>query len=427
MLQTPRMTNGTYDILVIGGGPAGSTAAALARKHGLKVAVVEKEKFPRFKIGESLLPNGNALMRETGVWPKIEQAGFVKKFGAYFFLPSGDLQKEVIFSDGLVRGLENTFQVERATFDKILLDHAAELGAHVFENTAAKSVRADGDVSHVTLSHNGAERTVSARWILDGSGRENVFSCDLKRKFDAPRLEKRIAVYTHFSGVPRAEGKAAGHTIVIRLKRGWFWVIPVSEEHTSVGLVTEVDDLKGLAPAEAFQRAVDDTPRLKEWLRNAERVMEFKVTSDYSYFREELARDRLILLGDSAGFFDPIFSSGVYVAMYSAKRAIEMVLAADAAQRPLTRSECVRYTKRIKQNARVFEKLIHAFYDNDSFAIFMSTNPPFRIDRGINSIVAGYSEINFAIWWRLQFFLVVCRLQKYFRLTPPIAFSPANS
>ena len=120
------------------------------------------------------------------------------------------LAAAVIFSEGLVQGLENTFQVERSRFDKILLDHAAELGAHVFEETTAKSIEVQGERTAVTLSHRGEERVVSARWILDGSGRENAFTCDLKRKFDPPRLGKRLAIYTHFRDVPRAEGYAAG-------------------------------------------------------------------------------------------------------------------------------------------------------------------------------------------------------------------------
>lgn len=419
------MENCDYDVLVIGGGPAGSTAAALARQRGFRVALVEKERFPRFKIGESLLPNGNAILRESGAWPKVEAAGFVKKFGAYFFLPDGDAQKEVIFSEGLVPGLETTFQVDRARFDQILLEHAAELGAEVFQPATVTKLETGPEATRVSFQSDGQEKVVTARWILDAGGRDNLFTCDLKRRLDPPSLEKRVALYAHYRGVHRAEGRAAGHTIVIRLEQGWFWVIPIGPDETSVGLVTELRALQGSTPADVFRQAIDATPRLRRWLRQAETISPLRVTSDYSYFRESLARDRLILLGDSAGFFDPIFSSGVYVAMHSARRAVELVArAAKAGHRPLSTRECAAYTGEIKRNARVFEKLIRIFYDNSSFAIFMSPRPPLRLDRGLNSIVAGHTRLVWPIWWRLQLFLLICRLQKKFRLSPPVSFSP---
>jgi flavin-dependent dehydrogenase len=416
-----------YDVLIVGAGPAGSTAAAFARQQGLRVALAEKEAFPRFKIGESLLPHGNHLLRETGVWPKIEAAGFIKKFGAYFYLGSGEAQKEVIFSEGIVRGLDYTYQVERARFDEILRDHAAELGAEILPRTTVRSVEITNDGCRVRVQNGEGEQTLHVGWVIDAGGRDNTFASDLKRSFDPPRLARRIAVYSHFEHVKRAEGREAGHTIVVRLNHGWFWLIPIDAHRTSVGLVTRAEDARahGGDPAQLFAATVASTPRLRALLEGATPTQPFRVTADYSYFRQQLADRRLILTGDAAGFFDPIFSSGVYVAMNSAKLAIELIARAHREGRTLAPAEEQRYTRVVKAHARVFEKLIHAFYDNDQFAVFMSRRAPLRVDRGITSIVAGHAELPWPVWWRFHLFLFVCRLQKRLRLAAPIAYDPS--
>lgn len=418
-----------YDVLVIGAGPAGSTAAALARQRGLSVGIIEKELFPRFHIGESLLPNGNAVLRETGAWPKVERAGFFKKYGAFFFVSEGSATKEVIFSRGMMPGLNYTYQVDRAKFDALLLEHAQELGAEALLETTVTGLVTSPTGCQVTVKRGGAEQTLSSRWILDGSGRENVFSCPLKRAMEPARFTRRVAIYSHFHGVERAPGDAAGHTVVVRLPDGWFWLIPLDEGKTSVGLVTSVDALrqKRAEPAETFSEIVAASPTLRRLMADAQAVEPFRVTSDYSYFRTTLAADRLVLIGDAGGFFDPIFSSGVYVAMYSAKRAVELIHRAHKDNRSLTPTECRGYTRGLKRHAGVFGKMIHAFYDNDSFSVFMSPRPPLQMERAINSIVAGHAELPWRLWWRFHGFLVVCRLQRYFRVAERVVFSSMAS
>ena len=206
-----------YDVLIIGGGPGGSTAAAYARQQGLRTLLVEKCEFPRFRIGESMLPTTNAILRETGAWPKIQAAGFIPKYGAMFYLANGPAEKEVDFRNSLIPGLESTYQVERAKFDGILLDHARVLGTEVRMSTTVRSLVSDGVGNRVELEDTGGRRMVTARWVLDASGRDNVFTTDQKRALDPPTSAKRMAVYSHFCGVPRPEGRRAGHTIVVRL------------------------------------------------------------------------------------------------------------------------------------------------------------------------------------------------------------------
>lgn len=420
-----------YDVLIIGAGPAGSSAATRTAAAGLKTLVVEKETFPRFRIGESLLPCGNALLRETGVWPKIEAAGFIPKYGASFHLADGSADKEVIFSNGLIPGLDQTFQVERSKFDTLLLDHARETGATVRTATTARAISSDTEGHRITLesADDGSSTEITARWIIDSSGRDQFFPSELKRVLDPSPFPKRVAIYNHFTHVARAEGMAAGHTVIVRLPDGWFWIIPIDAERTSVGLVTTVEAMRGarLQPAEFFTQAVASSSKLRELMTGSRPVMSFHVTSDYSYFRRELAAPRLILTGDAGGFFDPIFSSGVYMACLSAKSAAELVVRGHCANRSLTARECLRYTRDFKTHAGVFQKLIAAFYDNASFSVFMCAKPPLGLAPTITSIVAGHSRLTWSMWWRFKIFLLVCRLQHRVPMVPDLSISSTVS
>jgi len=414
-----------YDVLVIGGGPAGSCAAWHTLKAGLRTLVVEREPFPRFRIGESLLPHGNALLRETGVWPKIEQAGFIDKYGASFFLSNGLAHKEVVFARAIVPGLDRTYQVERSRFDAILLDHAREAGAEVRTRVTVRSVVAEGKGHRVSLETASGAEEVSARWIVDASGRDTFFPGELKRDLDPAQLPRRLAIYSHFRGVRRAAGTAAGHTVIVRLPDGWFWIIPIDAERSSVGLVTTAAAMRKAKtePAEFFRQSVESSPKLKKMMAGSEPVMEFHVTADYSYFRRRLAAGRMVLVGDAGGFFDPIFSSGVYMATYSAKLAAEMIARAHHQNRALSSGECRRYSNHIKAHAGVFRKLIDAFYDNDSFAVFMCKRPPLNLSPAITAIVAGHARLIWPVRWRFYAFLIVCRLQRRFPMVPRINFA----
>jgi flavin-dependent dehydrogenase len=412
---------GDFDVIVVGGGPAGSCAASRARQHGLRTLVVEKCAFPRFHIGESLLPAGNRVLREIGVWPKIEAAGFIPKFGAEFHTADGSATKKVVFRNSLIPGLDSTFQVERARFDAVLLDHARSLGAEVRMETTVRRIESADDGHRVVLATGRGEETVSAPWVIDATGRETGIVSEQKRALDPSPFPKRMAIYSHFRGVPRAEGPEGGNILVVRLGDGWFWIIPIDAERTSVGLVTTVAAFRaaGDKPEVYFQRAIDGSPKLQELLGGATATMGFHVTSDYSYFRRELAQERLILAGDAGGFFDPVFSSGVYMATWSGAFAADLVANAHAAGRGLTPAERRRYTRTIKRHAGVFQKLIAAFYDQDAFDVFMCQVVPFDIARGLTSIVAGHANLTWGLWWRYKLFLTVCRLQRYWKVVKP--------
>jgi flavin-dependent dehydrogenase len=403
------------DLLVIGGGPGGSSAAAFARLRGMSVCLAERDTFPRFHIGESLLPMGNALLREAGVWPKLEAAGFVRKFGAEFILADGPGEKEIVFSEGYVPGLDETFQVERSRFDSILLDHARSLGADVRTGVTVRSLEPSREAVSARLEGvAGAATLIRARWVIDAGGRDKICEGASKRTFEPPRFPRRAAVYSHFEGVQRAPGRRGGNIVIVRLEDGWFWIIPISAERTSVGLVTSLAALRrGGDPEAVFRATVAGSPRLRSIMAHSRPVAPFRVTADYSYVRKEFAAPRVLLVGDAAGFFDPIFSSGVYLSIHSARVAVDAVSRAHAGGRPLTATERSRYSRRLKAHCDVFRRLIEVFYDNDSFAVFMTQRPPFDLNRGLISIVAGHVRLTWPLWWRFKLFLAVCRMQKY--------------
>jgi flavin-dependent dehydrogenase len=284
--------------------------------------------------------------------------------------------------------------------------------------TTVRSVETSDGVHRATLEGPNGQSVVTVPWVIDATGRETGIMSDQKRSLDPSPFPKRMAIYSHFTGVARAPGKEGGNILIVRLEGGWFWLIPIDRERTSVGLVTTVEAFRaaGETPERYFHRAIAGSLKLRELLANFAPTMGFHVTSDYSYFRRDLAQERLVLAGDAGGFFDPIFSSGVYMATSSGKLAAEMVVRAHAAKRGLTPAEQRRYTRTVKRHAAVFQKLIAAFYDDDAFDVFMCEVVPWDLSRGLTSIVAGYASLNWALWWRYKVFLTVCWLQRYWKV-----------
>ena len=426
-----------FDCLVVGGGPAGSTAGAYLARAGLRTLIVEKERFPRFHVGESLLPAGNDILRETGVWTKVEAAGFMPKHGAEFHVGEHpNVGKRVRFADGLIPGNPYTYQVERSRFDELLLRHAGELGCSVRERTRLTDARplADGSGWEATVrtAGNPGPETVRVGWILDGSGRDAGFVHPLKSDRVDPGgdLPRRAAVYAHFRGVARAPGVEGGNIVIVRHADGWFWLIPLDAERTSVGLVTTLQTVRAAngRVGELFHATVARLPKLRQLLAGAEPVTGFHVTADYTYRSRRFASGRLLLVGDAAGFFDPIFSSGVFLALHSARLAAAEVIRAErrrGGSRALSRRRQDRYTRQVGRATATFQKLILAFYDNAAYSIFVDQRPPLGLGRAVNSIVAGHTRLPWRVWWRFQVFLLVCRLQRRWPLVAPVELSAA--
>ncbi|HTS17662.1 MAG TPA: NAD(P)/FAD-dependent oxidoreductase [Verrucomicrobiae bacterium] len=412
-----------YDAVIIGGGPGGSTAGAFLAKQGKRVLLVEREVFPRFHIGESLLPFGNDVLKESGAWPKIAAAGFQPKFGAEFFVSNGARWQRFWFARGLVPGYDATFQVERAKFDHILLDHAASCGCEVREGCPARDVTHDGDEWRVKLE-TGDER---GRWLIDASGRDAFLGRVLGFPRKPMNLTKRIATYAHFRGVYRNPGEAEGNITIVRLRDGWFWLIPLAEGKMSVGMVRTMDDLKrfGKTAEEWFAKTVESSRELTRRMKGAERVGEFYTTGDYSYHYDQMATDRAIMVGDAAGFIDPIFSSGVHIATKSGQIAAGLIERADHENRGFSAAEQRRYSRSIHRYMEVYRQMISMYYDNRSFEVLMHPKGRFGIVPAVTSVLAGNFHPSFAMWWRIRLFHIVCAIHRRVPIVPRVDYSEA--
>ncbi len=415
----------SYDAIIIGGGPGGSTAGCTLAQAGKKVLILERERFPRFHVGESLIPYGNDVLREIGVWDRMMEAGFMEKLGAEFVLGNSQASVCVPFSRFLKAGYTQTFQVERAKFDQLLLDRAVALGCEIRQGTKVKSADIRDDGVTVICEHDGAAHELSARWLIDASGRDALLGRQLRLPKTDLGLPKRFAAFAHFRGVLRNDPPDQGHIIVVRLDFGWFWIIPLDGEKTSVGLVQSLDHFKstGMTPAESFESVVASSTELRRRMGNAERIGDYHFAGDYTYRYLEMAGPRWLLVGDAAGFIDPVFSSGVMLAIRSGHTAAKEIAAADAAGTALSPRARKRYTRNVGKMCQVFLSMIRMFYNNQSFEVFMDANPPKTMRRAVNNLVAGNTDLDWRLRFQVALFYAICTIHRYLPIVKKLDFS----
>lgn len=358
----------TWDAVVMGGGPAGASAATVLAQHGRRVLVLERERFPRYHIGESLIPFTYPALERLGMIPRLRESGFVRKYSVQFVAPSGRASQPFYFYTRYDREtVAQTWQILRSEFDQMLLDNAREKGAVVREETEVLELLGDGSRFHGVRirPRQGVATEVRARVILDATGREALAATRLGWRRGDPRLNK-LAVWTYYRGARRDAGIDEGGTTVAFIPdKGWFWYIPQHNDIVSVGVVADGRYLtrEGVKdPRRMFEREVPQNKWIQEHLEGGIPVGEYWVTGEYTFRSHYSAADGLVLVGDAFGFLDPVFSSGLMLALKSG------VLAADACHEALaagdvSASRFAGYSRVMCQGMENMRKLVYAFYD----------------------------------------------------------------
>ena len=413
-----------FDFAVVGGGPAGSSAAISLSQRGHSVVLFERETFPRFHIGESLLSTANDAFAALGVANKIESACFPAKWGAHLYTHDGQSGRYVDFTNAWDITRPQTFQVCRAEFDRILLDRAREVGVDVREacNVVTCRFSPDTAILDVASRADGATRRVHVRALVDATGRGGLIARKFNLRTEEPLLAN-IAIYSHYSNVPRLEGvRPDDIRLVARSDAGWFWLIPISKELTSIGVVLPkalYHQLANGSPEETLNRTIADTPIVAELMRDARREWPVRAEKDFSYCASVYAGNRWILAGDAGSFLDPVFSTGVSIAMES---GIEAAAELDRAmaRNDFSASSFAGFSRRQRKRFETFRRFVIGFYTPQFRDIFFSPRPQKLIFRSVVTILAGRWNAN--LWTRFlnQLFFAMVSIQKRFTIRPSV-------
>ncbi|HEY8751184.1 MAG TPA: NAD(P)/FAD-dependent oxidoreductase [Tepidisphaeraceae bacterium] len=412
-----------YDVLIIGGGPAGALAGLMLARKGRRAVILEKTKFPRFHVGESFLPATLDLIRELGLEEELRKLPLMNKYGAEFGMGHGGSILDINFADGYCDGKE-TFNIERSIFDAMLLREAGKAGVEVRENTAVKQIvkLSDGDVRVMT---DGGDE-IRAKYIFDASGQGTVIPKHLgtKKPVEDPKLQK-VAYVNHFDGVQRVEGRKAGNPLIAMMDEGWFWVIPINETRTSVGMVLDAAVARQLgkehniSPDRMLRWGIDKCPLMRERMKDAKGPETNNVVADFSYYCRPFAGEGYFLVGDSAAFLDPIFSTGIFVAGNAAKLATDLVGKLIDGQMAPARARGI-YCKQIEQCTGALFKLIRQYYDHSFRELFLEGEGPLSVHRAVIGLLAGnvFPRPPFKLRWRMKLFDGLIAINRKRQLVP---------
>jgi flavin-dependent dehydrogenase len=369
------------DVVVIGGGPAGSTASTLMAQQGLRVQLFERERFPRFHIGESLIPETYWVLQRLNMLPQMQQSSFVKKFSVQFVNSAGRESAPFYFWDNKPHECSQTWQVVRSEFDQMMLNNARAHGVEVHEGVRVHDVLFEAERAvGIRIKDGETMREVRAQVVVDASGQNGLIMNRRNLRVWDPLLNKG-AIWTYWKGAYRDEGKDAGATLVIQTgnKKGWFWYIPLHDDIISCGVVGPYDYLfKGRTDyAKTYDEEVESCPGVKERVQHATKVTGYFATKDYSYRSTQVAGDGWVLVGDAFGFLDPLYSSGVLLALKSGELAADAVVAGLAAG-DTSGARLGAWGAGFNEGVDRMRRLVCEYYDGFSFGGMIKQYPEMR-------------------------------------------------
>ena len=371
-------TSVDVDVVVIGGGPAGSTVSTLLAQQGVKVELFERERFPRFHIGESLIPETYWVLKRLNMLPKLQQSRFVKKFSVQFVNAQGKESAPFYFWDNKPHECSQTWQVVRSEFDQMLLENARAHGVAAHEGVRVMDVIFEnGRAVGVKLK----DREVRAKVVVDASGQNGLIANRLGLRVWDPILNKG-AIWSYFEGAYRDSGRDEGATMVLQTpdRKGWFWYIPQHDDIVSVGVVGPFDYLfkgRGKDFEKIFDEEVERTPAVKKRIEGATRVTGFFATKDYSYRTTKASGDGWVLVGDAWGFLDPLYSSGVLLALKSGELAADAIVAG-LKSGDTSGAQLGAWSADFNAGVDRMRRLVCEYYAGFSFGKFVHKHPDLR-------------------------------------------------
>ena len=378
------------DVLVVGGGPAGSTISALLADQGWNVHVLEKDPHPRFHIGESLLPHTLPILKQLGVLPDVEKIGIVK-YGAEMVSHRYGRTQMFYFSKALDESQPYAFEVKRSEFDAILLKNAVAKGAQVHEGIRAERVEFRPGTTSIVHAHNkaGSPMAWETKFVVDASGRDTFLSAQLGGK-QRSQTHNSAAIFGHFEGVGRLPGKDEGNITVGWLDHGWCWLIPFKDGTTSVGVVCWPDYIKSCTTPldQFFLNTLRQSPTIAKRMSQATLLTPVYAAANFSYRRETMSGDGYLMVGDAFAFIDPVFSSGVHLALNSAVLGAKVV-EAHLRHSPDYAQRLREFERMVRRAINTFSWFIHRFTQPAFQSLFVSTNRPPKIERAVLSLLAG--------------------------------------
>jgi len=395
-----------HDVAVIGGGPGGASAAYVLAKAGLKTVILERDKFPRFHIGESLLPLTRHLWDRLDLSEKLDREKFTLKYGAQFVSSDGAIELAFDFARGTNDPYRIAFEVERDRFDQMLLDHARERGCEVREEAGVLDVSlSETEPCRLRVRRGGKDETVEARWVIDASGQSSLVAKALGLRVQDPK-HRKIAVFTRFKGMERRAGRQAGNIDIVLGNQCWFWLIPLRDDEVSVGAVGNVDEWKasGTEPEAFLKLKISQSPYVAKRVGAAPRCGDIHVLANYSYWSKRFVGPGYTLVGDAAAFLDPIFSTGVMLAMRSGEMAARLLVERHAAGKPWRASAFGAYQKQFDRWMRIHFRMIDAYYSPGFAHLFLNPSNKLGLVDTVVMLLAGDSDMGFMGRMRLNLF-----------------------